>query len=90
MSDFQPVSGAVRQVFTVAKDSPVIEHVLRAAGSYSQLKRMLPADNPRVVEAHRELVTARLMARVTEMMASSPPLTGDQVERIARLLRGDR
>jgi hypothetical protein len=63
--------------------------VLRAAGSYSQLKRKLPANDPRVVEAHRELVAARLLIHVSDLMAVSPPLNGDQVERITALLRGD-
>jgi hypothetical protein len=64
--------------------------VLRAAGKYSQLKRNLPAGDPRVADAHRDLVAERLLAHVSEMLATSPPLTGDQVERIAALLRGDR
>lgn len=64
--------------------------VLRAAGKYSQLKRNLPAGDPRVTDAHRDLVAARLLVHVSDLMSASPPLTGDQVERIAALLRGDR
>lgn len=63
--------------------------LLRAAGTYSQLKRKLPADHPRVIEAHRDLVAERLLAHVSEILGTSPPLTGEQVERIARVLRGD-
>jgi hypothetical protein len=68
---------------------PLID-VLRRAGSYSQLKRKYPADDPRVVEAHQELVAARLLAHVSDIMSTSPPLGSDQVERIARLLRRDQ
>ena len=64
--------------------------VAQAAGSYSQLKRKLPPDHPRVIAAKQELVTARLVNHVSDLMAISPPLTGDQVERIAALLRGDQ
>lgn len=62
--------------------------VLQRAGSYSQLKRKFPPDHPSVVEAHQQLVAARLLAHVSNLMASSPPLTADQVEQIAVILRG--
>jgi hypothetical protein len=64
--------------------------VLRAAGTYSQLKRNLPADDPRVIDAHRDLVAERLLAHISEILANSPPLTGEQVERIAAVLAGGR
>lgn len=61
--------------------------VLRLSGRYSQVKRNRPPDDPIVIEAHRDLVAARLLVHVSEIMASSPPLTSDQVGRIAALLR---
>jgi hypothetical protein len=64
--------------------------VLRAAGTYSQLKRKFPSEDVRVVEAHRELVAARLLVHISDLMATSPPLTTAQVERIAEVLRGER
>lgn len=62
--------------------------VLSAAGYYSQLKRKLPPNHPRVIEAHRRLVAARLRVHVADLMATSPALTDSQVEDIAALLRG--
>jgi hypothetical protein len=64
--------------------------VLSAAGSYSQIKRRFPPNDNRVIQAHRELVAARLRVYVADLMATSPPLTAEQVECIARLLRGER
>lgn len=63
--------------------------VLRASGRYGQAKRNHPADDPVVIDAHRDLVAARLLLYITEMMASSPPLSADHVERIAIILRGE-
>ncbi len=68
--------------------STLIE-VLSAAGRYSQLKRKFPADDPRVLDARRDLVTARLIEHVKQLMASTPPLTGEQVEAVATVLRGE-
>lgn len=67
-------------------------HVLRASGRYSQAKRNHHPDDPAVVAAHRELIAARVMAHVGEIIAGAPPLTAEQVDRISALLRegGDR
>jgi hypothetical protein len=62
--------------------------LLRAAGTYSQLKRKLPADHPKVIAAHRDPVADRLLAHVSELVATAPQLTADQVARISAVLRG--
>ncbi|GAA2811257.1 hypothetical protein [Mycolicibacterium pallens] len=66
--------------------------VLRASGRYSQAKRNHHPDHPAVVSAHRELITARLMAHLGEIITGAPTLTTEQVERVSALLResGDR
>lgn len=61
---------------------------LRRAGVYTQLKRKLPADDPRVLDAHRELVTERLLVHIHDVLAAAPALTDEQVERIASVLAG--
>lgn len=62
----------------------------RAAGRYSQLKRGRSLDDPVVVTAHRDLATARIAEHAAEVMESCPPLLPDQVERIARVLGGEK
>lgn len=61
--------------------------VLRASGRYSQAKRNHHPNDPVIVAAHRELITARLMSHVSEILTGAPPLTAEQVERISALLR---
>lgn len=61
--------------------------VLRASGRYSQAKRNHQADDPAVVAAHRDLIAARIIVHVNEIMAGAPPLAAAQIERIAALLR---
>ncbi len=63
-------------------------HVLRAYGRFSQAKRNHHPDDPVVLAAHRELITARLMAHIGEIIAGAPTLTAEQVERVSALLRG--
>lgn len=64
-----------------------VQNVLRASGRYSQAKRNHRPDDPVVVAAHRELITARLMSHVGEILASGPALTAEQAERVAALLK---
>lgn len=60
----------------------------RAAGRYSSLKRTRSPNDPEVVTAHRDLVTARIAEYAAELLESCPPLLPDQVQRIARVLGG--
>ena len=62
--------------------------ISRWSGTYRQLKHLLPADDPRVLDAHRALITARLAHRASELMTDAAPLTDEQIERIVAVLRG--
>ena len=45
------------------------------------------SDDPELVEARRNLRALRLEEHVTKVLAGAPPLTDEQRERIAALLR---
>ncbi len=45
------------------------------------------ADSPVLVDARRDLKAAMLAAHVAQVVASAPPLTPEQCDRIAALLR---
>lgn len=51
------------------------------------LSRDRAADDPELVEARRSLRAELLMQHMRELVASAPPLTNEQVEAIAALLR---
>ena len=50
------------------------------------LSRTRTADDPDLVEARRNLRAARLEAHIEKALADAPPLSDQQLERIARLL----
>ena len=50
------------------------------------LSRSRNADDPDLVEARRNLRAARLEAHIEKALADAPPLSDQQLERIARLL----
>lgn len=52
----------------------------------SSLSRSRAADDPDLIEARRNLRAARLEAHIEKALADAPPLTDQQLERIARLL----
>lgn len=52
------------------------------------LTRSRPDDDPELVEARRNLRAIRLEQYITEKVAEAPPLTQDQRDRLASLLRG--
>lgn len=52
------------------------------------LSRSRPADDPELVAARRELKALTLSEHVRKTVASFPPLTTEQVDRVALLLRG--
>lgn len=67
-----------------AKDPDQRTLVARVAA----LKRHRGKTDPELSEARRELRAARLSDHVARVVAEAPPLTPDQCERIAILLRG--
>lgn len=54
----------------------------------ASLSKSRKPDDPQLVDARRDLRAARLEAYVAEVVAAAPPLTADQRDRIAALLRG--
>jgi len=50
------------------------------------LSRSRTADDPDLVEARLNLRAARLEAHIEKALADAPPLSDQQLERIARLL----
>jgi hypothetical protein len=56
------------------------------AGQFMQAKRQHGPDHPKTIAALAELTTARLLVHVEHLMADSPPLTGDQIRRVADVL----
>lgn len=50
------------------------------------LSRSRTADDPDLIEARRNLRAARLEAHIEKALADAPPLSDQQIERIARLL----
>jgi len=46
------------------------------------------ADHPKTLAARTDLVEAQLEDDIRRRLAAAPPLTDEQAERLARLLRG--
>lgn len=59
----------------------------QARNRYASLRRRRPG-SPEETAAHRELVEANISAYVERAVADAPPLTREQRDRIASLLRG--
>lgn len=59
----------------------------RERAKVASLTRSRPADDPELVEARRTLKALRLEDHVREVVASWPPLTDEQADRIAGILR---
>lgn len=59
-----------------------------ARARHNVLLRYRPADDPVVIEARRELRAAQLAEHIAKVVAQAPPLTNDQRNRLALLLRG--
>lgn len=53
----------------------------------SNKSKILPAKHPELTELRRELRALRLEEYVSKVVAGWPPLTGEQLERVAALLR---
>jgi hypothetical protein len=54
------------------------------------LSRDRAPDDPEYVDAQRQFRTARLAEYVAEVVAKAPPLTDEQLEQVAALLRAGR
>ena len=59
-----------------------------AAINVARVVRYRGEGSPEAVEARRELANAKISQYVEKVVASAPPLTDDQCERIGVLLRG--
>ncbi len=53
------------------------------------LSRSRTADDPDLIEARRDLHAARLAEHITRTVAGWPPLSVEQRDRLAVLLRGE-
>lgn len=60
---------------------------LRKRGRLNALKRYRPADDPAVLDAARDLAAERLAEHVRRVVDTFPPLTDEQRNQIAALLR---
>jgi len=54
----------------------------------ASLTRSRAADDPDLVAARRNLAAARLADHIEKTIAAAPPLTAEQRDRLALLLRG--
>jgi hypothetical protein len=54
----------------------------------ARLSQDFPPDDPQVVETRWDLMAQRLEEHVREVVAKAPPLTPEQRDRIAAILRG--
>lgn len=60
----------------------------RERAKVASLSRSREADDPELVGARQRLKAARLEDHVAKVLASAPPLSDEQRERIGQLLRG--
>lgn len=59
---------------------------LHHRGRVAALSRSRTADDPELIDARRQLAAERIADCVRRTLATAPPLTPEQRERIARLL----
>lgn len=63
--------------------------VARARGRVAGLSRDRAPGDPALIEAKRDLAAANIDQFVKRALATAPPLTSEQAERIAARLRGE-
>jgi hypothetical protein len=56
---------------------------------YASLTRSRTPDDPELIAAHRDLRTERMALYIAKVVDTAPPLTPEQRDRLALLLRGD-
>lgn len=61
--------------------------VARARGRVAALSRSRTSDDPDFIRARRDLAALTLEEHVQRALDNAPPLTDEQVERVAALLR---
>lgn len=54
----------------------------------ASLSRSRPADDPELLDARRTLRTTRLAEHIARVVDEAPPLTPEQRDRLAVILRG--
>jgi hypothetical protein len=59
-----------------------------AKGTYAARHRQFPPGSPELVEAGSNLAAAKIAAYIERVVAAAPPLTAEQRDRLAGLLRG--
>ena len=64
-----------------------MSETLALRGRVASLSRSRPATDPDLVNARRDLAAAKLDAYIQKVVAEAPPLTDEQRDRIAALLR---
>ncbi len=62
--------------------------VFAARGRHNALKRYRSPDDPELVDARRQLKAEHLAAYIKKTVDEAPPLTPEQRDRLALLLRG--
>lgn len=62
--------------------------VTHHAGRVGALSRSRTPDDPELSAARRDLRAAKLAAHIAKVVAEAPPLTAEQRDRLAVLLRG--
>jgi hypothetical protein len=56
-------------------------------GRLARLSKDLPADDPQLVALRRDLAADRLAEHIEKVVSEAPPLTMEQRDRIAAILR---
>jgi len=64
-----------------------VSETLALRGRVASLSRSRSATDPDLVNARRDLAAAKLDAYIQKVVAEAPPLTDEQRDRIAALLR---
>lgn len=67
---------------------PLSERRRRLRARHNALIKAHGPESPQVLEARRDLAAARLEEYIAETVATAPPLSPEQRDRIALLLRG--
>lgn len=65
-----------------------MSQALHHRGRVAALTRSRTPDDPELVAARRDLAAANLAAYVSRVVAAAPPLSAEQRDRLAILLRG--
>jgi hypothetical protein len=62
--------------------------IARARGRIGGLVRDRDSNDPELIDAYRDLASAKLEQYIQRVISEAPPLTPEQRDRIASLLRG--